>query len=629
MSKVVSHGNLVQNPETFEELVLSPTQSVRCDNEGNFYVENRLIAIIREIVRIIFGDFFGWEARKHEGWAKGLVHVLDQFEQKRFEVNELKYGSYLKTAKTVEGILEESKSPKVKDALLELKIRTSALEYRLDECSDDISLQRTKEQLYEELKPLAEVWKKTQIVFKSSILSEKENDQLKILAQYPKVATFVRDNKTLRKQFFRWALLAQNNVHAIVQFPKTTRKLIEVGLSERIGRYGGSDLKIVKIDDAGKCYKDLTLPFEGTARGILDETNEVILSHGYKLSIEQIFKIFKKRTAQIDNLEYFGSGQGITNWNSHEWGPFVPANNACKRIDVTKSDWIKEVKFSEIISEAEALERFEDKDCNKLKFNADDWVFSVVAKNQYRHANLRGSHALLRIAVPFGDGRRGLCYLSKFPEYFPDPEKETKRFLRMGIDVVPGALQMPDENFYKIDRVEEEVSRVVCKEQAQIVLKRISKDKLLVENGAFYFQFLIYNCTDWVFKKLRRKEESETDLITGKERDEIALMSLSEAQPEGLAGLLMSFPKKVRDQILKVFNGLLFFKPKGQLKMRFDNSGREIRLISSGREIRVTSDNVPWKQGVYRPHPAKIILGKCEKRTRVLAPPNAGVVEII
>lgn len=597
---MTSKFNLVNDPIAFAQLIQN--KSVACDKKGNFYVENRLIATIRRFVAIIFGDLFGLESRKHIGWAKGLIYTFDQIEKRRIELYQPQFLSHLSTAKRVKKILKQSKSLNAKAALHQLNLRTTALKYRQANAyhTKYVKNQQPNTQLFNQIKPLAEAWKKKQIVYKTHELSEKESQQLEILTQYPKFAALVMEDSPWLEKFFGWALLEKNNVDAFVQFPKTVQKIIDIGLSEKIGKYGGEDLKIENVNIAGTVYKDLTLPFEGKRESILDKKHHVTLINDYMLSIKEIFKIYKDRKTKVGNVEYFGEGKGTCNWNGIEWGTFNPKKNDYDRIDVKDPEWIKKIPFSEIITEDEAKERFEDKNGNKLQFEPNHWVFSVIAKNEYKHANLTGTHTMLCIAVPLGNGRRGLCYMSKFPCEFPDFEKEKRRVLRLGFDTVDGAIQLPDENFYRIKRDEENVSWRATEKDAQIVLNRIAKDKLLIEKRLFHFQILIYNCTDWVFKKLRH-------MVPVQERDEIASMSMWEAEPEGLAAKIIKLPPFIRKIIFDI--SIKIASPVGKIKIRKDKTEYIIQL---------TTKNGPWNDGVRKPHPAMIIIRKRQNKEKVL-----------
>lgn len=593
--------NIFQKPLYFEGLVQSSKINVICDSQAKFHIENRLITIIKKIVYFIFKDLFGFEARKQVNWAKGMIHVFDRLEQKSLRVSEARLKTYLKTAKIVKGILAQNKSPKVKAALNELKFRTTSIKYRLGvEYSDKYAKQpEVDASAYAKLKPLAEAWKKSQISFRSKKLSPKEINQLEILTQYPKIASLVLESKDIQEKFFSWALLEKNNVDAFVQFPRTVNKLIEIGLSRKIGRYGGQDLQIEEMTKNGKTYKDLTLPFEGKRESILNDKHKVTPACNYQLSIGEVFDIFKARVFKIGNLEYFGEGQGIRNWNANEWGVYNPEKNDYERIDLTDPNWIENMPYSEHITEKEAKKRFEDKDGNKLNFGPEDYIFTVVANNEFKHANMTGSHTMLCIALPLKDGQRKLNYMGKFPWDFADFEKEKKRYLRSGVDTLKGAIQCPDENFYRIERDVEGISYCVNKEQATVILNNIAKDKKKSEQGTFYFQLLIHNCTHWIFKKL-------DNLIPDVERNQIAALKVADAKPEGLAAYLVKLPKIVRNGILNFTTKIA--GPIGQVKKRKDGTEKWYQL---------TPKNGPWNNFLL--HPSMIILRKRERKKANMA----------
>ncbi|QLH35675.1 MAG: hypothetical protein HWD61_05645 [Parachlamydiaceae bacterium] len=136
-------------------------------------------------------------------WAKGLVTIFDSLEQQPCKINKGYFAAHLKAAKAAKSILRQNKSPNVQSAFSELKLRTTALKYRLGgEYSEKYILQEVPDaKLFKELEPLVQEWKKTQIVFKTSELSPSEINQLETLTRYPKIAVLVRDNSSLREKF--------------------------------------------------------------------------------------------------------------------------------------------------------------------------------------------------------------------------------------------------------------------------------------------------------------------------------------------------------------------------------------------------------------------------------------------
>lgn len=604
MSEIKIQKNIFDSPEVFEKLITTSKKNIICDHHGNFYEQNYLISIIKKIVHLIFRDLFGFEAKKYVGWTKGFTHTFDKIEQSRIEVNKPSFESHIKAFKAANQILKHNKSSKTKEALKDLKLRTTAFKYRLGVGYKDkyAKQDNVDAKLYEDLKTHAETWIKTQIVFKTKELTPKQIEQLETLTRYPKFAVIVKDDEILRHKFFDWALLANNNVDAFVQYPKTVEKIIDVGLSERIGRYGGNDLQIEEVKQDEKLYKELTLPFEGKRENILDGKHVVTLSHEYKLSIAEIFKIYKDREGKVGNVEYFGEGKGTINWNSHAWGPFNPAKNDYEKPDMNDSDWIKKIQFSEIITEEEAKERFEDEEGHKLQFSPDDFICTIIANNQYEDANLTGSHTRLGIAVPLGNGKRGLTEISKFSRDFPLFRNEKIRYLLMAYNTVEGALQLPDENFYQIRRDEEGISFKANEAEARSILQSIGKDKLKMENKSLHFQLLTHNCTDWVFKKFK-------PLLSKEKSHEIAGMNMWDAKPEGFSKYIVKLPSVVRKALFNL--SLLIIRPNIHIK-----KGKNGRI----RKIGLHFENAPWKDGITRLHPSRIIRHKRTKKAQRLAP---------
>lgn len=596
-----SRRNILATPEDFETLLNAEQKSVACDGRGVYWEEAWIISVIRRIVKKVFGDFFRWEARKHVNWAKGTVHVLDYVEQKRIELGkEGQLRPLLRAAKAVKNVLKKDVTPAAKVELQNLRVRMLSLKYRLGSYEKKGNVDPS---LIEFCRRFAENWKETQVVFKVKELSQKELQQIEGLSRYPKFAQLMKDDEGLRESFFRWAILEKNNVDAFVQYYNTVSKLIDVDLSGRIATYGGADLRIEELDIEGKRYKDLTLPFEGKRHSLLNERHVVTFSHDYQLSIGEIFKIFKDRLTEVGNLEYFGQDQGICNWNPNEWGAWNPTKDIIggyERVDMQDPNWIKKVKFSEIITEGEAKNRFDDEHWNKIDFGPDDYVFSVIAKNHHEHVNITGAHTMLGIAVPLGDGTRGIVYVSKFTWDFPDPAIKAKEYARAAFDARPGALQLPDENAcFQVGRDQESVSVRATPEQAQIVFNRIKKDREKIYTGRFFFRLLDDNCIDWVFKTIRH-------LIPEDRKNQICSMPLHEARPSGLIGRLMAIWRKLPSPIgAGLFNSvILLMRPKA------------INILSKdGRVKRVGFDirKAPWNAS--RPHPGMLIIKKRKNRS--------------
>jgi hypothetical protein len=617
MTGIATQGNLFKDYENFSKLVQSG--NLICDEKGNFHVENCLIALIKKIVTVIFRDLFGFESRKQIGWAKGHVHVFDKLEQTHTELNKEALEGYLKTAKVVKQILKQNKSSKVQAALAELKARTIGLKYRLGSYykeNYDAENSRPDEPILKELLSVAEEWRKTQIAFKKNPgLTELQKDRLTTLAKRPKIAKLILQNQKLKDQFFEWSLIEKNPVDAFVQYPRTRERLVDIFLSEKISSYGGKEnLIIEKVEKDGIFHKYLKLPFETDETvdkvhyvNILDEDKTVKLSHNYELTIGKIFQIFKDRKFVVGDVEYLhrenSKGGVIANWHGLKWGAWDPSLGKYHCIDFTDDLWIKNLRsFTEILTEEQAHERFYDINGKKLQFGPTDYVFSIIGTNEFEDANLVGSHSMLCIAVPQGDGTRKLYNLSKFVKEFPDPSKSLKQYVRVLFDAVEGAIQCPDENIFKAYRASGEIAWKYTEQETKVKLKKIADDYELMQKGELTFQFLKDNCTDWCFEVF--------DGNISEEEMKSFSMSIWDAKPDGMIEkILINLPPF----LLKMFFRLLFFimGPVGRKKKTKD--GKEIEIKVS------THEPGPWdpKHKYMRTHPSKIIKVAAKSREAI------------
>ncbi len=67
----------------------------------------------------------------------------------------------------------------------------------------------------------------------------------------------------------------------------------------------------------GVVEKVVTLPFEGVEHSILNGAHVITFRGNYRLSIDQIFALFKEKSVRVGSLEYLA--RGISNWNCHKW----------------------------------------------------------------------------------------------------------------------------------------------------------------------------------------------------------------------------------------------------------------------------------------------------------------------
>ncbi len=69
---------------------------------------------------------------------------------------------------------------------------------------------------------------------------------------------------------------------------------------------------------SGALQKIVTLPFEGVEYNTSMKSSKFTFRGKLCLKVGEVFNVFKNKTYEVGDLEYFA--QGITNWNCHKWG---------------------------------------------------------------------------------------------------------------------------------------------------------------------------------------------------------------------------------------------------------------------------------------------------------------------
>lgn len=589
--------SLRTSPEVFESKIMLNQVQVICNSDGTFYAESKLISLIKKVVQFLFRCFFDFTTKYQIGWANGLIHTFNQIEQSKVKLGLDTFRSHLNVARTVTKKLKENINSLTKEALTQLKLRTISCKYRLGgtyskKYEKAVASEIAIVELY---KPLLKVWKQTQVVFPDKELSDQDIQILEDFSRYPKFAKTLLDDSILLERFFKYAFIEKNSNDAFVQFFQIVQKMTDVGLNERISRYGHS-AKIKEFQEGDTTYKDLTIRIEGKDQSILNPNEIVVLRNDYKLTVNEIFHVFEKRAYCVGNLEYFGEFEGVTDygiavWNPNEWGVWNPAKNDYDRIDLNDPDWIKKMPFADYLTEEEARKLLTDKDGNQIDFKPDEWVFGAVGKNEYAEANLEGSHTMMVVAVPLPDGRRGMAYLGKFTWEFP---RDTPGKLKVLVKYLPAAVQFPDENIWRGSRVQGIIAAKASPEAKDQILNKIKATKIGAANKNEFFNILQYNCIDWVFKTLK-------PVFTDIDPVELVGISFAEADPKGPVGKIVSIWRRFPNLMASVFNcALRILGPNRVIKKKKD---------LTEKMFEIEYDRMAWKnEGKHkRLHPQGII----------------------
>lgn len=489
--------------------------------------------------------------------------------------------SFLQAAALIEKVLLEDSSKLSKKALLSLKRHRIALQYRLESLHGGLDLSFPERHVIEKLTQLAANWKKSQKVFWRQELSESDHKNLREACVYPLFIELLEQDPHLVNEFFKWTIRDGISPAPFVQFPCYQEKLTQAGMNGRIGKIGGSLLKISFSSESewyssGYKKKILTLPIEGRDADLLDQEKEVVLQGNFRLKIKDIFSIFRQKKVTVGNLEFFSAG--ILNWNAHRLGWWNATDQVYELIDLDQHDWWFQLPLLEILTLSEARSRYGDSADGKK------WIVVAKATREYLNLHYDKSHAYLEVGVPVGKGY-SIYDFGKVATHFPATHWEEMRTFTV---TVLATIAYPDENVYYSQRQHVGYCFGLDPEEGYKFMELIRDDMSKAREGNVVFQIESENCGRWIQNHLEEH-------LGKKKVPNLFRYLLIEAEPVGLMGktfgLIRRFPAFCRSKIL----ALLHF-PFGAWKGRWivDKQGR--------REWKSLTNSSYWKDGiVYLP----------------------------
>lgn len=477
----------------------------------------------------------------------------------------------------------------LKLAAADLNGRILSVYYRIHQKSE------MDQALYDKILNAAETWLNKDILFSHLSLTQTEKNRLKEVACYPKFAEHLFNNKMERKRFFRWTIRHKNTCESYILFRSTTEKLTQATLSNRIGYYGGTGLKVMQEGND----KILTLRINGMDCDIRDGSRQYTLSNNYTLSVNEMFSIFEQRQTVIGNLEYF-PGVGIVNWNPKRLGRFNPATKLYDMIDLNLERWWEQLPPVATITNAEASEMFEDQDGNKIPCDGSRWIVSIYATTDSLEVDATGNHAYLQIAVPTGDGHYNLYPFGKFTEEYPITASEKKK---VAVEPMDAVIMYPEENIFNLDRYEEGISWALTPEEGISRMNSIRKDIQRVRQKNIVFQLFNDNCIIWCFLKMHR-------YVTEEQKRFLAGVRFLEATPSGFLGYVWEIFRCIPEFFLEPTLNYLMGKIGGE---------KVVSIIKkNGRRLeKGLLKRVPWKSTAAFPHPGAFVIRKRNRKYNI------------
>lgn len=418
--------------------------------------------------------------------------------------------------------------------------RIIALRYRLGHSNGGLVLTALQPDILRDLEKTARTWKKLRPLLYEKVLKDRDLRQLEHASCYPEFAELLLIDRSLRERFFDWVLRDHNSAEIFILFPALTKKIVECNLNGRLGRMGARHLCICRVPSSeGDLQQIVTLMVEGHNYSILDENAVVQLRGNYRLSIRDIFNIFKNKSVEMGNLEVLKDG--VVNWNTHYYGYYDADQNKIIEIDLEDREWWKQLPLFEVLSKEQAQMRY------GWHLNGINWNAAATASRGSPSLNYEESHAYLELAIPLGDdGRYAIYDFGKLAYKYPANEFEK---LAMFADNLHATIAYPDENVYYTHRQHVNHSFCLTHHEGARLMHSIKKDLLEAREGNVVYQIESDNCAKWLHEKLE-------STVGSQQLPNLFQLPLLDAEPTGFMALafklLRALPKPLQVPVFMI-----------------------------------------------------------------------------
>lgn len=454
-----------------------------------------------------------WWRPQPDSWAslrKSCHSLLDRIEKipvtfcrepESARAHNANHLACLKAAHAVQTALFHATPKPARPQLHRLMQKVIALQYRMERVNGGLDRKPVHHGLKEQLIEKASLWKKQLPLAVEKELIPQELRQLEKAAAYPEFTRLLLASKELQENFFIWALRDGNGVDPFVEFPATCAKMKASFLAARVGRLGQHLFRLEKKWHGDGKEKILSLPFHirNCIRfvNILDDSQQVELAKGWKLTIREVFEVFANKNREVGNLEFFAS-TGITNWNSHQLGVWNPATQSYDRIDLTKKEWWRQMPRLETVSKATLEKRLEE------TIQPGEWIVCAKASRTTPDLDLDTRHGYFEVAIPSSNADQSSYTLYPFGNFarnFPNSLWDLVAFLA---DTVPGKVTYPDENFFYSQRQQAFHPIKLTENEGRQLMHVIQKELIKAKHGHVIFQLGGENCAFWAQKVLHK-----------------------------------------------------------------------------------------------------------------------------
>lgn len=499
---------------THPELLLkdiAADKTVICDQEGHWYCEDDSFFLVRWVMRVVRCIFSCLEDRRVANIAHVYKQTLQNLETKPIVtdaatgkiVDAVLHENHVKLGRELLRLKDKNVSTRVSTAVSELvrhvlafQARTGALKpvvvrkeaYSKGHSAPEVARKEKVGKARDEgevkmsaLVIAASAWKADQIWASAHPdLSQRDQKLLTEAEQDPEVVKMLQDNPDEQERFFKWILRDHGTVGGFIGFPGLVDKIAKSHLQSRFGYFAGEGMEVQALTGKEGAERAFTLCFEGEDGkpvyvNAYDETQEVTLKLGYKVTIKKVFDTFKKKRCEWGDLEVCGGM--ICNWSAGElarkdrdgnlvpidldhkiwWsqlppGKFItkaqalvimeaPARAKAKAAKLARGQAIafaqkageerRAGRVEEALKlEASAAERRKASDdlsaeAEKIKADAaasiksGDAIVMIMGTRQMKSLGMAGTHAYDAIAMPTEDGRYEIQTIGMYSETFP------------------------------------------------------------------------------------------------------------------------------------------------------------------------------------------------------------------
>lgn len=359
-------------------------------------------------------------------------------------------------------------------------------------------------------------WKERKLKQKQGVDYSKKfkifNENIK---EFPEFASLIKENKKLRKEFFRWAVRDGNitvkKMRLFIEHAGMYQKIKSCFLAGWIGKATDDDFEL-------KDKRIVQLKFDGEMVDFHEENQTVHFKSGYQTTVAKVVDCFKNKPTGAGDF-IFVKDRGVIDYNSYI-GAYRNAEGGYDPI------YLKENVLDAIpIVETKTLEEMQEmfpRHQGELNNDSQWFVLRATKDNMDQPMDIMKTHAMLTLISGDGNGNFHFRHLGAYPEVYPTSKLGQLLFVTQTDREV---ISTVDENFVYENRAHALLVKPMKEgefDRLQVALKKMLEWNF---NGMLAFQFLVNGCGRFL--------EDMHYLVFG-ERFRALRTPLTEARPGGV-----------------------------------------------------------------------------------------------